>query len=348
MFSIRRPNRKTILLAVAFCCSALMLALVGLYEWSLAPVDRSSTGQIRVVVKKGDGVSDIAEQLRYNGLIRNSYSFRVYTELTGAKSRLQAGGYAISKNMSVADIVERMSTGSTDEINITVLPGLTLKQLMDHEVRGSLAWQGFTEEEIRDAFDAVYDHPLLAGRPEGASLEGYIYPETYRISTADPLSVLIEKSFDELYAKLQADGMEAKFQAQGLTLFQAVTLASIVQEEVMTPGDQRQVAQVFLKRMREGIMLGSDVTFIYAAEQLGVEPRVGLESPYNTRKYTGLPPGPIANMNYSALEAVADPAPGDYLYFVAGDGEDNGKTFFARTEAEHEANIKAHCHTLCQ
>lgn len=348
MFRIHQPNRKTLLTAGLFLFSLLMLGLVAMYQWTLSPVDASSDQEVRVVVQKGDGVADIANQLQYSGLIRNTLTFRVYTELTGSKSRLQAGGYAISKSMSVADIVDRMSTGSNDEINIIILPGLTLKQQMDHEVRNSLAWQGFSQDEIRQAFDATYDHPLLAGRPAGASLEGYIYPETYRINTTDPLSVLLEKSFDELYAKLQADGMEAKFQAHGLTLFQAITLASIVQKEVSDPSDQKQVAQVFLKRLNEGMMLGSDVTFFYAAEKLGMKPSVNLDSPYNTRRYVGIPPGPISNMNYSALQAVADPAPGDYLYFVSGDGEDEGKTFFSRTEAEHEANIKAHCHTLCQ
>src|SRR5690606_595642 len=101
-------------------------------------------------------------------------------------------------------------------------------------------------------------------------------------------------------------------------------------------------------RYNEGIQLGSDVTYMYAAEQTGAKATPSLDSPYNTRKYVGLPPGPIANMNPSALEAVAFPAPGDYLYFVAGDGPDEGKTFFAHTDAEHNANIAAHCRVLCQ
>jgi UPF0755 protein len=240
-----------------------------------------------------------------------------------------------------------MVKGNTDEINILILPGLTLSQQLDPEIRNSLAGQGFSQEEIKQAFNASYDHPLFAGKPPETSLEGYIFPETYRINASDPLTVLLKKSFDEVYTRLQKDGMFEKFAAQGLTPYQAFTLASIVQKEVSNPVDQRQVAQVFLKRLHEGIMLGSDVTFIYAAHEMGVEPSVSLDSPYNTRKYKGLPPGPIANMNYSALQAVADPAPGDYLYFVAGDGSDEGKTFFARTEQEHQANVAAHCHTLC-
>ena len=138
-----------------------------------------------------------------------------------------------------------------------------------------------------------------------------------------------------------------EFAKRNLTIHQAITLASIVQKEVKNPVDQKQVAQVFLKRLADGMQLGSDVTYMYAADQMGVEGTPALESPYNTRKYTGLPPGPISNMNPSALDAVAFPAPGEYVYFVAGDGPDEGKTFFAYTVEEHEANIAAHCRELC-
>ena len=121
-------------------------------------------------------------------------------------------------------------------------------------------------------------------------------------------------------------------------------MASIVQKEVSDPSDQRQVAQVFLKRLKEGTVLGSDVTFLYIAKKEGRSPSVNDPSPYNTRKNGGLPPGPIANFHLSALQAVANPASGDFLYFVAGD---DGKTYFSRTEAEHDANVAAHCKKLC-
>jgi UPF0755 protein len=319
----------------------------GWYAWALSPRDPSDTQQVRFIVNAGDSSSTIAMELESHELIRSALAFQLYAELSGAKTKLQAGGFALSPSQSVREIASHIVEGNTDEINIIILPGLTLSQQIDPEVRSSLAWQGFTEEEIKSAFNTTYDHPLFAGKPDGTTLEGYIFPETYRINASDPLTVLFKKSFDEIYDRLKSDDMIAKFQAQGLNLYQAFTLASIVQKEVSNPADQKQVAQVFLKRLKEGMVLGSDVTFIYAANELGVEPRVGLDSPYNTRKYAGLPPGPIANMNYSALQAVADPAPGDYLYFVAGDGADEGKTFYARTEQEHQANVAAHCHTLC-
>jgi UPF0755 protein len=132
---------------------------------------------------------------------------------------------------------------------------------------------------------------------------------------------------------------------RGMNLHQGVILASIIQQEVADPQEQKQVSQVFQKRLGAGMALESDATFVYAAKQMGVEPSVNLDSPYNTRKVPGLTPGPIANFNFSAIEAVVAPAPGEYVYFVSGD---DGKTYFANTQDEHNANIQQHCKKLCQ
>ena len=141
------------------------------------------------------------------------------------------------------------------------------------------------------------------------------------------------------------------FKQQGLTLYEGITLASIVQRESITPpdtsepsADQKQIAQVFYSRLAAGMTLGSDVTYQYAADKLGVARDVNLDSPYNTRRYKGLPPGPIASPGLTALKAVAAPAAGDYLFFLTGD---DNITYFAHTDAEHKANIINHCAKNC-
>lgn len=314
------------------------------YNWALQPVNGADDKGVRLIVTPGETSREITDNLGKAGLVRSSLAARIYIELSGQKHKLQAGGYILSRNMNVSDIVEHIVSGKTDELNVTIIPGLTLKELADPEVKGSLAQQGFSSQEIEAAFSATYDSPLLADKPAGQTLEGYIYPETYRMAAGDKLSTVIQRSFDELYQRLQDGGLLEKFKARKLNLHQALTLASIVGREVANPAEQKQVAQVFYLRLSQNMVLGSDVTFEYAAEQLGVTPAVDIDSPYNTRINPGLPPGPIATMNLSALEAVANPAKGNYLYFVSGD---NGKTYFARTFEEHEANIAAHCHDLC-
>jgi UPF0755 protein len=127
-------------------------------------------------------------------------------------------------------------------------------------------------------------------------------------------------------------------------LYQAITLASIVQREEPDATSQKQVAQVFYLRLAKDMPLGSDVTAYYGADQIGAERAVTVDTPYNTRIHTGLPPGPIATPGLTALQAVAAPASGDYLYFLSGDDD---VTYFAHTDEEHEANIKAHCQIKC-
>lgn len=336
-------DRKIIVSACLLVLCVTMMALVGIYQWSLRPVDGSSSDIVRVVIHPGDGVSTIASKLQAAGVIRSAQSFRIYSELTGTKGRLQAGGYALAKNQSVADIIDHMSTGKTDEIDVTVLPGRTIADL-----KKDFAKKGFSESEINQAFSQIYSVPVLAEVPSGQDFEGYVFPETYRVSAGDSVSVVLQKSFDQFEKVLQENDIKNRLAAKGLSLHQGITLASIIQQEVSNPADQKQVAQVFLKRLSEDMMLGSDVTFFYAAKKEGRAPSVDDPSPYNTRRVKGLPPGPIANFNLTALLAVVDPTPGDYLYFVAGDGADAGTTFYARTEAEHNDNVKKHCHELCQ
>lgn len=314
------------------------LSVVLWYRWAIQPVSASEK-PVRIIVESGETAASISDTLRENDLIRSRLAFTIYVQISGQRTKLQAGGYVLSPSQDVPTIVEHIATGKTDEFNITIPPGLTLKELREH-----FKQNGYSDAEITSAFNASYSHPLLDSRPVGATLEGYIYPETYRMNADQSLEALINRSFDELYKVLQEKHYLEEFSKHNLTIHQALTLASIVQKEVKDPIDQKQVAQVFLKRLGENIQLGSDVTYMYAAEQLGVRATPSLNSPYNTRKYKGLPPGPIATMNPSALEAVAFPAPGDYLYFVAGD---DGKTYFSKTEAEHNANIKAHCTDLC-
>ena len=340
-----RRRRNIILVTITTLAVLVLVAVVSALAWYTWALKAPSTdgAQVRFVVARGETATTIAKDLQEHGLIRSQSAFNIYTHMTKTRGKLQAGGYVLSPKQDVATIVEHMVSGKTDEFNVTISPGLTLDEL-----RVQFRANGFSDDEITKAFSAPYNHPLLADKPASASLEGYIYPETYRVSADQTLEMLLERSFDELYDTLNEKGYVQEFSKRGLSVYQALTLASIVQKEVMNPIDQKQVAQVFYQRLNDGMQLGSDVTYMYAAEQMGVEGTPGLESPYNTRKYTGLPPGPIANMNPSALDAVAFPAAGDYLYFVAGDGADEGKTFFARTEQEHEANIAAHCHVLCR
>ncbi len=156
--------------------------------------------------------------------------------------------------------------------------------------------------------------------------------------------MILQQAIDQFAAIAEKNNLKAGFEAQGLSLYEGIVMASIIQKEAFG-GDERQIAQVFLLRQSMGMMLGSDPTYQYIADKLGQPRDINFDSPYNTRRYAGIPPGPIANIEEKMLVAVANPAEGDYLYFLSGD---DNKTYFSRTFEEHEANIRNHCQQKCQ
>lgn len=295
--------------------------------------------RIRIVIEQGATPEQIADELEQKEVIKNSFAFQLLMRQSGDRDKLQAGAYLFTPKQPAREILAWLMEGKVDTFNVTILPGQTLV-----DIKKNLMKDGFTEADIDAAFTKKYNHALLADKPDNVNLDGYIYPDTYQISSETTAEQLLVRTFDEFYAKIEEKGLRPQLAAKGFNLHQGITLASIIQKETSTYSDQRQVAQVFEKRLKEGMQLGSDVTFMYAAELLGQPEAINIDSPYNTRRYTGLPPGAIANFTITALTAVADPAPGDYLYFVAGD---DGTTYFARTEAEHQSNIDRYCTKLC-
>lgn len=327
---------------VVAVCATLLVILLGTFVWyqfSLQPADANSKKTIRFIVKKGEGNAQIAQNLEKSKIIRSSTAMVLYLKLARKPASLQTGTYVISPRNSVQEVVSHLESGNTDLFNVTISPGRTLA-----EIKKDLAKYGYTSDEVDTALNAKYESALLVDKPVDADLEGYIYPETFEMSASSDLKTLFQRSMDTLYSRLRSDGLIEKFKAHGLNIHQALTLASIIQEEASDPVDQPQIAQVFYTRLQSGMKLESDVTFHYGAKKLGVSPKVNLQSPYNTRLVSGLPPTPIANMNYSALIAVANPAAGDYVYFIAGD---NGVIYHGRTLQEHQANIDKYCQKLC-
>ena len=243
--------------------------------------------------------------------------------------------------------------------NFTIRPGETLSDIKKHllavdrngESTDEERVPNYTEAEIEDAFNAHYDFDFMDARPEGASLEGYLYPETYNFysksSVKDVLTVFIEKMGETI----RGYNLAERYLMRGLTLHDGVTLASIVQKESPS-GEQPTVAQVFLTRLDLGMTLGSDVTVSYALDLLDPNREIysdnaaalAVDSCYNTRIYSGLPCGPISNPGLSALLAVAEPSDTSYLYFLTGD---DGMMYYSSTEYEHTQNIYSHCQELC-
>lgn len=330
---------KKIILAIILPTVVLIGGSYIWYKGSLQPVGPGDSKSF--MVAKGDSVNDIMDRLKEEKLIKSSLSLKIHARLNGTYSTLKVGTYSISPELSGPQIVEIISGGKVSDAKLTILAGKTVQEILPE------LYQHFGQDQVQQTLDSLTPafHPILASQTDLANvnLEGYLLPETYTdLNSGVSFEQWLKRNFD-LYAERIAP-LEVQLTARGLTLHQAFTLASIVQKESSKPEEQKKIAQVFELRLQKGISLGADPTFMYAAKLKGVEPTPSIDSPYNTRIYKGLPPTPIGTFEMSALEAVANPAPTDFLFFVAGD---DGVIYYNYTQEEHQADINAHCQKLC-
>lgn len=344
---LRRPSKRLVVIvaAVILLLGGGVFSLRTWYVQNLKPVSSTASAQA-FTVTPGASLHQIAVKLKSAELIRNSRAFETYVRSNELHDKLQAGTYLLGPSMAVDQIVKKMIGGDVAKNLLTILPQKRLD-----EVKQAFAEKGYTPEQIKQAFaPASYrGHPVLASLPTGASLEGYLYPDSFEKQADTPAINIVRQSLDEMQKHLTQDVING-FAARSLNVHQGITLASIVAQETDVPKYQPTVAQVFLSRLAANMPLGSDVTAFYASAVAGQPKSLSIDLPYNTHLHAGLPPGPISNMTKDALNAVAHPATTDYLYFVAGDfvpGEDI-KIYFSRTQAEHEDAVKKYCTKECQ
>lgn len=342
-----QPKKRLLKKRIAFIVGGLIVVLVvaalsawAWYQRELTAVSPGSSEKVKLTIAPGTGPSAIAAQLKKAGVIRSEVAFGWYVRLEDKAGLLQSGAYRLSKGDDVPTIVKHLTSGTTDTFSITFLPGATLAK---H--RQVLIDAGYPTDQVDAALKKSYDGALFDGKPASADLEGYIYGETYNFPADATPEQILERTFDQFELVVKQENLTELYKQKGFTLYQGITLASIIQREVATPSDAAQVAQVFELRLKMGMQLGSDVTYQYIADKTGQPRSVDFDSPYNTRRYTGLPPGPISSPGLDALKAVGSPAPGDFVYFLSGDDD---KTYFARTNEEHERNIREHCQKKCQ
>lgn len=344
-YTNRAPKRRwprRVLIVAAVGLVVIIGGTIGLryvYDANLKPVSSSTKAQ-EVVIKQGATDDEIGKLLQEKGLIRSSWAFRLYISSKEARGALQAGTYEIAPNQSVAEIVSMLTHGKIVTDLVTILPGQRLDQ-----VRKRFIQDGFSGAAVDEALDPnnYVGNAALVDKPAAASLEGYLYPDSYQRTSDTNPKIIVSAALAQMDKQLTPD-LRAAFAKQGLSTYQAIVLASVVEKEVSSQADRDQVAQVFLKRLRTNTRLQSDVTAFYGAILAGKTPSVDYNSAYNTYMHDGLPPTPISNVSISSLHAVAYPASTDWLYFVAGD---DGTTHFAKTVADHNANVAQYCKKLC-
>jgi UPF0755 protein len=286
-------------------------------------------------IPQGAGSRAIARRLVEAGVVADEWTFRAAVRWSGRGQVLQAGEYRFAEAASPLDVVDRLARGDVYTIGITFPEGLTIGEMADvFEARGLGTARSF-REAARDAT------PIAALDPAARDLEGYLFPDTYpvsrRVDAASLVAAMVER-FKTVYAELTKDR-----QRPALTVRQIVTLASLVEKETARAEERPIVAAVYRNRLAIGMGMQADPTVIYALRQRGTYSgnirRVDLtiDSPYNTYRYRGLPPGPIAAPGKAALDAALAPADSKYLFFVS---RNDGSHVFAETLREHNANVR--------
>jgi UPF0755 protein len=306
----------------------------------IQPLDPNGAEK-KFTIGPGESVPSIAIRLEEVGLIRSAAAFRTYLIYTGLDTSIQAGDYSLSPSLSIVDIARELQDATPGQVTFVILPGWRMEEIATSLLTSGL---GITGDEFLETASSA--PPGLDFLPATISTEGFLYPDTYILPRETTAGQLVQELLRNFSLHLTIDLREG-FARQDLDVYQAVTLASIVQREAVVPEEQPQIASVFVNRLNLGMRLDSDPTVQYA---LGFNSAQGtwwtnplsaadlqIDSPYNTYIYAGLPPGPIANPSLSALRAVAFPAETPYYYFRARcDG--SGLHQFAITFEEHLQN----------
>lgn len=301
----------------------------------LRPYKGYAESELFVEIPTGSSPASIGRRLVDAGVLRDTLGFRFELARTRTSGRLQAGEYRFDHPMTVQEVVAKIARGDVYLLPITFREGLTLRemaQLFESKGFGSAA------EFMAAASDGRLVHGI---DPAARDLEGYLFPDTYamvRRATAPQLVARMVAGFE----KVLTPELRAAAEARGLSVRQLVTMASIVEKETGSPDERPLVAAVYANRLRIGMALQGDPTVIYALVRMNrydgnlTRDDLRIDSPYNTYRYPGLPPGPIANPGRASLEAAAHPADAPYLYFVS---RGNGRHAFAANLDEHNHNV---------
>jgi UPF0755 protein len=327
--------KRIVLAALALAIGVLAIAAVWVLLGTAKPYKGYDASEQFVEIPPGAGPAAIGRRLTEAGVVRDELSFRVALWRSGQARRLQAGEYRFERPMSAREVIEKLARGEVFLRAVTFPEGLTIRQMAHLFEREGL---GTAAEFVRAAANAALIREL---DPLAQDLEGYLFPNTYmlpRKTSADQLVQRMVTSFRDI----MTPELVERAAARGLSVRQLVALASLVEKETAKPEERPLVAAVYSNRLNAGMPMQADPTVIYAVERAGrytgnlTREDLRFDSPYNTYRYPGLPPGPIASPGRASLEAAANPADVPYIFFVS---RNDGSHVFSTTLDEHNKNV---------
>ena len=328
---------------VVFACVVVIGAVLVFVDPTVVKIDKPAQTETadetvvdeekRINVKIRDGLStaEIAKRLAEKGIIGSSLRFRFLARFYGYDDKFRPGSYTFTADMSDEEVFQKLLTGEKKVVRFTVPEGFSIKEIAERLHNLDLADK---DDFLKAAADfAPYDY-MRKRKNVFFAAEGFLFPDTYNVDSdieIDEILKLMAQTFDERLTPT----MRVTAEKMGLSVYDLITLASLVEREVRYPEDRPIVAQILLKRLKLNMPLQTDATLQYLMdtpkEDVSIED-TQIDSPYNTYQHTGLPPGPIANPGMASIVAVLHPAETDYLYFVS---DRHGHNHYAYTYEEH-------------
>ncbi|CAM2848074.1 endolytic transglycosylase MltG [Paenibacillus sediminis] len=314
---------------------------------------KTSNQEINFTIEKGMSTSQIADLLEHKGIIKNSFLFKVYLKWKNEGSSLKAGTYAMHPGLTYSEVISKLTSGEVvpeDMIKFTIPEGYTVEQIAE-----KLSSEGYVN---KDKFLKLANEPsqfhvsivtqIPADKKLKYALEGYLFPETYELKKGSTEADIITKMLEETEKRLDTiPDWKQKLQERKLTIHQLLTVASLVEREVVVDDERPLVAGVIYNRLNKGMKLEIDATVQYLLgkqkERLYNKDLRKIDSPYNSYLYEGLPPGPIASPSIKSIQAALEPTASQYLFYVTK--KDGSHThLFAKTYKEHLNNIQKSDH----
>jgi UPF0755 protein len=327
----RHPFRLFAAIAALF----VLWFLVVLFQ----PLHGEGSGRVVVTVPKGASVSEVGDLLGEKGVIDSSTLFQIRVTLAGKRSELYPGRFALAHGMSYGAAIDALSQAPVKRVTTVTIPeGYSRSQAAQLAEEDGLEGD-YAKETVR----SKYLNPAKYGGKGAKDLEGFLFPDTFELKPGAPAADLVQLQLQDFKRRIKGVDMSYA-KSKNLTVFDVLIIASMIEREAGVPSQRKLVASVIYNRLHEGMPLGIDATIRFATgnyEQPLTESELAVDSPYNTRTHTGLPPGPINSPGIEAIDAAAHPAKSGYLFYV-NKPNTCGELAFGKTEAEFEADVAAY------
>jgi UPF0755 protein len=344
---INKKSNKLIRYLILVFCLLFLVAFVFAIDQIYSPQNFLSNEKENIIIQKGQSLMDISSQLENKNIITHRFWFNLYVILTNSQGKLQAGEYIFNNYESLADIARKIINGEVKKEIITIPEGWNIRDIAWYfENRGMFQAEELFEligfplidysktTDLPTPRDFSQEYDFLKDKPENLNLEGYLFPDTYHIDPASDIEGIVKKTLDNFDKKLEQQ-LRDQIKMQQKTIFKIITMASLIEKEVITYKDKQTVSGILWKRLINGMALQVDATISYITGKKSTKVskiETQIDSPYNTYKYAGLPQGPISNPGLESINAAIYPISSDFWYYLS---TPEGETIFSKNLEEH-------------